>query len=67
MRDLLPAEENKIDAKIRVDETETPILFVRVEKSDPPQVVGLKAGQTIEAEFSLGGEGDADMKDESQP
>ena len=34
--------ENKLDAKIRVDESETPILFVRLERSDPPQVAGLK-------------------------
>ena len=57
-------DENKVDAKVKVDETDKPIMFVQIEKSDPPQITGFKAGQTMEDEFSVTQGGDADMKDD---
>ena len=44
---------NKVDAKVKIDESEKPIMFVQIEKSDSPQVTGFKVGQTMEDEFSI--------------
>ena len=49
-----------MDAKVKIDESEKPIMFVKISK-DPSSVIGMKIGNSMEDEFSCAVE---EMKDE---
>lgn len=57
-------KESTYDGRIKIDDSETPIVFVRLEKGETVSVAGLKKDQKEDAEFCL--DADTEMKDESQ-